>query len=535
VTVQASAVPQRWPVGESRYVPLALALLAAAMITFAWTGFFGSDDTSYVGAATGWVNEGFGYVGSDHWSLRQTLVLPIAAAFKIFGQNELGLVVPFLLYQLGMVVVVYTIVRKHCDTATAAATGVFLITTPFVATGASLALPDIVESFFCVSSLAFFLASLRARRPAVLLVLAGVAAGFSYLTRETVIFLILTYGVLFLAGFGMPRLRYFWMALGFLIVFGGDVAYYASQTGDPLYRLTVDSRTHLRSITRDMSGSIFDRLLAMVRATEAPEFQGLTGSGNLAVNRFLDPILVVLANQEFMFIYYVATPAVIWLFLIRRRFSPVQRQMMAVLGTAAATWFICLYLQIGMTREARYYIVPTILLDVFLGIAFVELLRRDRKILAYAAAAFLVLTNCAGVYLDNRNPIFAERALRDYVRETGQSVVTDPETARRGMFLYEAAGVSSKISAGRPEPGKLFFHNPRYVLWGMHAPGALQEWLDRLAPYRPQPGWKEVWRRDSGHKLFGRIVAALGLERYLPEGIWRKLDSPNGTVIVYQP
>jgi hypothetical protein len=44
-----------------------------------------------------------------------------------------------------------------------------------------------------------------------------------------------------------------------------------------------------------------------------------------------------------------------------------------------------------------------------------------------------------------------------------------------------------------------------------------------------------VWRRDSGHKLFGRIVGAMGLDRYLPEGLWRKLDSPNGAVIVYQP
>jgi hypothetical protein len=535
VNARAFSRPHDGNIVEQRYVPLALALLAAAMIAFGWTGFFGSDDTSYIAAATGWLNEGYGYVGEDHWSLRHTLALPIAVSFKIFGRNELGLVVPFLLYQLGLILVLYSIVRQRFDPATAAAVAVFVITTPFVTTGASVALPDLVECFFCVSSLALFIASLRAERPAVLLVLAGLAAGLSYVTRETVIFLVFSYGVFFLFGYGMPRLRYFWMALGFLIVFAADVAYFTAQTGDPLYRLTVDFRTHLQSITRDMSGSTFDRILAMIRTWEPAQFQGLTGSGNFAVHRLVDPILVVLANQEFMFIYYFAVPAAIWLFIIRRKFAPAQRQLMLVFAVAAATWLIALYLQIGMTREARYFILPTTLLDVFLGVAFIELLRRDRKILAYGAAAFLILTNCVGVYLDNRNSIFAERALRDYVQETGHSVVTDPETARRGMFLYESAGVAAKITAGKPEPGQLFFHNPRYVLWGMRAPGSLQEWLDQLAPYRPQPGWTEVWRRDSGRKLSGRILGMLGLDRHLPEGLWRKLDSPNGTVIVYRP
>jgi hypothetical protein len=228
-------------------------------------------------------------------------------------------------------------------------------------------------------------------------------------------------------------------------------------------------------------------------------------------------------------------PAAVLLLLTPRSVPPAQRRVIVAFAVAASVWFGCMYLQIGMVLHPRYFLVPSVLLDILIAIAFIRLLRSGYARLAYAAAAFLVLTNCVGVYLDNRNPLFAERALRDYVKETGQVVLTDPETARRGEFLYEIAGVEGKITAGTPETGKPFFHNPRYVVWGMYAPGSLNDWLNKLAPYRPKPGWKEVWRQDSGHKLIGRVVAWIGLNRYLPEGIWRRLDSPSGTVIVYQP
>jgi hypothetical protein len=49
-----------------------------------------------------------------------------------------------------------------------------------------------------------------------------------------------SYSLLFLFRPAMPRWRYLLIALGFVIVVGGEAGCFALRTGDPLYRLHLD-------------------------------------------------------------------------------------------------------------------------------------------------------------------------------------------------------------------------------------------------------------------------------------------------------
>ncbi len=111
-----------------------------------------------------------------------------------------------------------------------------------------------------------------------------------------------------------------------------------------------------------------------------------------------------------------------------------------------------------------------------------------------------------GVYIDNRNPLFAERVLVEFLTQTDEVVHTDPETARRGGFLYWVAGVVDRIKAAEPEAGVLFFANPKYTVQGLMVGGNKQkriEGLKKLAPYRPDISWTMLWHKAEDRRLLG--------------------------------
>ena len=515
-------------------LPAVLALLTACVIAFAWVGYYGSDDQSYADGGLGWLDH-FPYVGDSHWTLRHTVVIPMAIAFRLFGVSEFTLVLPTLMYFAALLCLVYLILDRYFERTVAAAAVLVLMTLPLMAVQATIVVPDFAEVFFCLLSLFLFFEATRAERPHRLLVLAGVAAGFSWLTRETVVFFLFTYAVLFVVGYGVPRRLYFLMAAGFLAVFGVECVYFGIMTGDPLYRVVSDLRTHLRvnASTAGISGIIEALEKAMSRTEVVKGYGGLSRTGNLQVNRFIDPILAVTANHFLMFLYYFAAPAAIHTVFFNKRLDERQQRFVRLFGLTALVWFTFLYFQVGMSLLARYFMLPTVIVTMLFAV-WIEAMLPRRRSLVVAMLGFIALTNLGGVYLDDRDPIFAERALRDFAKEHDEKIYTDPQTANRGRFLFRLAGVDDRIVGGLPPKGALYFYNPKYVDWGAQAVDPLAQ-RAQLAPYLPQPGWTVVWRRESPRKLGGLIVDALGLGRHIPPGIYRRLAKPAPDVAVYRP
>jgi hypothetical protein len=330
----------------------------------------------------------------------------------------------------------------------------------------------------------------------------------------------------------VPRRQYFLIAAGFLAVVAVEFAYFAVMTGDPFYRIHTDLRTHLGSdiIGGAKSSSGLERAMTKV---EGELYGPLSRTGNLSVSRFLDPILVILANQEFMLLYYLALPVAIWV-VIKRPFTGAGGRLLGLFGLAGLVWFVCLYLQIGMSLLPRYYLLPTVTLVMVFAAWLRMVLWRTRPRLAALLLAAMFASHLLGIYVDNRNPIFGERALVAYLQQTGETVRTDPETARRGGFIYDVAGVRDRVVAAPPEPGQLYFYNPTYVSFGAMALDR-QKQLERLAPYRPREDWPVVWHMEPERRLIGAVIDGLGLTSLLPKEIYRRLVQPNFPVTVYRP
>ena len=512
--------------------PLLAAVLVLAAVTLGWTGYYGSDDMSYAAGGLGWLDH-FPYVGNSHWTLRHTIVVPMAILFGIFGVSELTLVLSVTLYFFALLALVFVMMRRYFDRGTACIAVFALGTLPLLALASTTVVPDFAEVFFCLLSLSLFFEATRSEeRRNLLLILAGIAAGFSWLTRETVVFFLLTYGVLFIVGFGMPRRLYFLVAAGFLAVVGVEFAYFAVMTGNPLYRINSDLSTHL-GVDVIHGGKPTEGLEHAIGRVEGEMYGPLSRTGSLSVNRFLDPILVILATHEFMFLYYLAVPAAAWA-AGKRLFSGTQGSFLGIFGIAGLVWFGCLYLQIGMTLLPRYYMLPTVVLVMVFSAWLRTFLWPRSRILTVATLLFLLTTNLAGIYVDNKDPIFGERSLIEFLRQTDEVVRTDPETARRGGFLFDIAGVRDRVVAGPPEPGKLYFYNPAYVTFALMSLDR-QARLREMTPYLPQEGWPIVWHKEPERRWIGDAIDSLGVTRFLPKEIYRRLVQPHFPVTVYRP
>src|SRR5262249_38222650 len=130
----------------------------------------------------------------------------------------------------------YWVLARLVGVATAVFATCLLALTPLFSLLASYVVTDLVETLFVMASFWFFYFAPDSRHRRTLLLLAGLCAGFAWITRETSLVLIVFYGVLFLLGRRIRRLEYFWIAGGFLVVVGIDAAYLASASGDFFYR-----------------------------------------------------------------------------------------------------------------------------------------------------------------------------------------------------------------------------------------------------------------------------------------------------------
>ncbi|NNF65873.1 MAG: phospholipid carrier-dependent glycosyltransferase [Gammaproteobacteria bacterium] len=513
---------------------LALGAFFVAIMMFSWIGYYGSDDMTYFAGGKGWLND-FPYVGQNHWTLRHTIVIPMALVFALAGISEFALVSPVILYYIGLLSIVYLIAREYFDYRTSAVAVFLILTLPLMATQSTVVVPDFAEVFFCLLSLWLFLRSLRGSYQARLLILSGVAAGLGWLTRETVIFFLFGYVLLFLAGFRLPRLKYFYIGLGFFTIVAAEMLYFGLVEGNFLHRIVVDFGTHLQVDAGKGMAAMGDGIGRLAGRTEVGGHGMLTRTGNLSVGRLFDPLLVILANQEFLLFYFFAAPCAV-IAMLRKKKSIRERTAIIALATVGLGWFFSLYLQIGMTLLPRYFMLPSVIVAMLCASTLVDKFWQRPLLLGLILCGFAV-NGFTGVYLDNRNPLFAERALTDYAANNDRMIVTDPETLRRGGFLYEVAGVDQQISSDLDQGHCLLFHNPRYLVHGfLVGSGAGPDRdarLSAMSVYLPQSDWSVIKEIRPGDRWIRVILDALKLNTIIPTEIYRRIVSPNFAVTIY--
>ena len=483
-------------------------LVATLTLAFAWVGWLASDDKNHLVGAYGWL-EHFPYVATVNPALRHTIAIPVGMSFRLLGVSEFSLIIPNLIQYFGMIWLTWSFLRRSLNEQVALLACLLITTAPLIPIFASVVFTETTELFYLALSFWLFHGATLRERKATLLFAAGLCAGFGWLTRETTAALLLLYGILFLIGYGIPR-RYYWiMAAGFLVVVGAEALFMAALTGNPLHRYEIlISKQGSIPYKGAVEGDVFNRI------------------GNLSVNPVLDPLLVLFANHEFALLFYAALPAAIWCWRAPG-LSIQQRNTLRLLIAWAIVWFLFVS-AVLINLHQRYYTVCAYVAAILIAAWLVHGVARISKHLSILVFIALLSANYLAIYIDNRNPLFGERSLVEFVQSTGEVVYTDPVTRRRALFFLSNAGVENRVLTTSPPPtGVLFFHNPNRA----------NEWTrsnQERANYTPDGSWDLVWENAQGRKMSGIFLEWLGLKDTLPPSIYRRLNQPNKPVAVYR-
>lgn len=490
--------------GDVGGLVLGLALFALLLV-FGWVGFIGSDDVTYARGAYGWL-ESFPYVGG-HGTIRYPITIPMALSFRLFGENEVAMVLPSLLYVVAFLVGVWFAVRSVAGPRAALFALGALVTSPLIVVQSTIAGVDVIEMAFLFASVLLFWRCLDRGPEPRLLLASGAFAGLAFLTRETALFVVPFYGLLFLVGHRFARRHYLWIAAGFLAVWGLELIYLGIMTGDPLYRFNI-SLNHDSSIDRSIDVA-----------------------GNLIVHPVIDPLLVLLFNQEVMLLFYLAVPLTFWL-CISRRVDPRVRHFARILALFGAVWVVCIgAAQTLLPLNPRYFMISCAVACILTGIALAQLLggTRTQRRGAMIAAAGLLAGNLIGIYVENKESLFAERLLARILNEGSGVIHTDPMTRYRADMLLQWSGARERVEARPPVVGDVYLYNPA------HASSANSRMPATIAPaYLPSPQWVVMSVHEPSPTFAAKMIEALGLKPVVPDAAWQKLRYRHPPVTIYK-
>ena len=354
-----------------------------------------------------------------------------------------------------------------------------------------------------------------------LLLLSGILAGIGFLTRETSMLLVVLWGLLFVFRPAMPRWRYLLVALGFSLVVGGQTACFAAWTGDPFYR------THL-SAKHDK----VDRSANLADAERTG--RALDREGVLATAPLIAPFAAVFISQKYGLLFVLALPAYAFLRLGRWMTSRQQTVIdCAALGALVAFLFVALNVEI-LYVVPRYFMVSAALAALPVAVLGSRLLGAGstRRIIGVCGIFGFVTTSLGLLYLENTRPMWAEEHIAEYVAASDAVVHVDPETARRLRYLLLAHGLQDRVSLAPPGPGSLVATEDGVVQACLRNPNCAMR--ERMVPFTPAVDWTKVAQFEPPHRAVGGLIDLVGMRRFIPADILRKIEQPGVAAILYR-
>lgn len=481
------APPLAWGI-----VVLTLCMLAGMAI--GWVGYIGSDDWVYILNArdrmdTPWI------IGTDHWKVRLTMTLPMAAAFAVFGESELAAALPTLLYAWATGVMVVAFLWRRAGPAAALIAGVFLAGAPLLALNATSLRIDAVENFYVIASLLCFLLALERGGGVWWLLASGALAGLAFATRPTAIALNAFYGVLFLMSYRLGRARYLLLLLGFLVVWLAESVYYLHGTGLWFYRLGVDFRHD-----------------QVVRA------------GTLINAVLLAPLRMLLTSHSFGLAFWLLPPLA-WYAGRTAVAGDALLRTVRLLTLFAVVWMVVFAAFATKLVLDPRYLAPALTAALAVeAIGLTLLWQRGLRLLALFLGALLLVVQMTGLYVENKNFLYAERWLVELAKQRTDVIHTDPQTRERALFLLELAGVQDSVRDVPAPVGGLFLAVPRNAARGQYN-------AKRWTPHDFAPGaWPVVETLDPGETAIGPLGRAVGLDGTMPVSLWVKLVKPNPVI-----
>ncbi len=459
-----------------------LLVLAAGMVAIwiGWVGYSASDDAAYYVAALRWLDHP-PVAGDDHWATRFPLILSLAGLIALLGKGATAMGATALGWYVVFVASVRGLAARIAGKSAGWIAALLMATMPVVVTNATTVSCDLAEASFLILGIALAgdIAAGRAEgwRPIV----AGLAFGGAILCRETTALALFGFVPLFLVGRPIPRRALIVMALACIGLLAAEALFQYALIGDPLHRW---------SLAFHHDGHI-DRAANL--------------EGNFLLWPPIDPWLVLLVNDDFALIFWLAGAALAWRFHHRLNREGRSR-MLVVAALALATFLLVGALTTKLVLNPRYFMLPTLAAALAVAIWLDGVRAAPRAgLLAIALGA-----NALMLSVENQHPRWpAEALLQAAERHPGEKMATDAETFHRALV-------------------PLGWHGLDHVVTSKVAPGDLAFMQEGPASV----GLRAIERYPSPPTVLGRLLDRVGVAQRLPHRVATRLLAPNPTMLL---
>jgi 4-amino-4-deoxy-L-arabinose transferase-like glycosyltransferase len=454
---------------------IALGVLGIAALWIAWIGFLDSDDSLYYFAAVRWVDQP-PFAGDNHWATRFPVVMSFAALLALMGKGFAA----FHVMSVGWFIALITITGMFARSIAGARAGwiaaILVATMPTLATYASIVNCDMPEAVFLVGGAWVLGSAGKASRPLHHGLYAGLSFGMAVLCRETAVLPLIGLVPVFLFGRPVRRKVLLASAAGFALILLGEAAFQWAVTGDPLRRYAI-------AFNHD---SHIDRAANM--------------EGNFLVHPAIDPLLVLLINDDFALLFWLGAAAVAagaWRFLA----YGAQRRLSVFAWMGAANFLFVAVLTHELVLNPRYFALAALVMVVIVAIWLARMAPRARLLLLAAT----VSANLLAMSVANNHPRWVVDAALIAARQHPNAIIiSDRETVERASLLLRFTGLDN-VRAGAPMPGKLYLASD-------------------ASP--PVPG-TVVTHYPSPPTILGGMIEGVGLASALPGHIGKRILAPN--------
>ena len=254
---------------------------------------------------------------------------------RVVGQNFAAFAATALVFYVAVVAAIAAFTRAVAGTRAAWIAALLTATMPVVVQHASTVSVDLMEASALMAG-ALLLGRARDDRAGLLRgLVAGLCFGVAVLCRETSVLPLAGLAPLFLLGRPVPRRVLVAAGVGLAIVLGGEALFQYALTGEPLRRYTIAFH-HDEHI---------DRAANM--------------EGNFLLWPPIDPLLVLLVNDDFGFLFWALAAAMV--VGVRRCVPAGGRPALLVLGAmAAASFLLVSVLVTKLVLNPRYFMLPAL-------------------------------------------------------------------------------------------------------------------------------------------------------------------------------
>jgi len=331
---------------RQQHLGAALWLLAgvAAAVAIGWTGFIASDDSLYFLGAEKWLTAP-PFAGDNHWTTRFPLLWSFAAMLAVFGRGFAAFAATALLWYAVLIALVGLFGARIAGARTGWIAALITATLPVVISNATTVGVDLLETSLLLGGAWLLGEAGPAKTRAAWLhgLAAGICFGTAIICRETALLSLVAMGPLFLIGRPVSRGTLIAAGIGLALVIGGEALFQCAMTGAPLRRYDIAFH-HDSHIER-----------------------AANHEGNLLIHPVIDPLLVLLINDDFGLLFWMAGAAM----LLRRRalLAGIKLAPLLVLAAmAAADFLLVAVLTEKLVLNPRYFMLPAILATIVAAI-----------------------------------------------------------------------------------------------------------------------------------------------------------------------